>query len=251
VADRGKTNSSGVAQELTRARTEIEKLSARLHAETAERRRLEAILHTLPNRILEAQDSERQRIARELHDGVNQILGSIKFRLAHLESQLPAHAPALAEAIQLLERTLNEVRRISQNLRPQELDDFGLAPAIESLISEFQKRARVRVEFQRGPLPRRLPEAVELALYRILQEALANVEKHAGATEVTVALLADEKFATLNVRDDGRGFATGENKGGFGMITMRERATALGGVFSIQSRPGDGTEISVHVKLEN
>src|SRR5688572_29552932 len=103
VADRGKNKDSGDRG--------LERLQARLQAETAERRRLEGLLNTLPNQILEAQDAERRRIARELHDGVNQILGSIKFRLAHLQIQLPEQAPTLDEVIGLLDRTLNEVRR--------------------------------------------------------------------------------------------------------------------------------------------
>jgi two-component system, NarL family, sensor kinase len=228
---------------------ELEKALARLQAETAERRRLEEQLHSVPNQILQAEDAERRRIARELHDGVNQILGSVKFRMLHLESIAPEHAGTFAELAKLLERALNEVRRISQNLRPSELDDFGLLPAAAGLISDFEERTRVRVEFQRGSISRRLPADVELALYRILQEALVNVEKHAAASVVTVALFADANFATLNVRDDGMGFSEGAKQEGAGLINMRERAHALGGVFSIKARPGKGTELSVHLKL--
>lgn len=228
---------------------DLEKALARLHAETAERRRLEEQLHSVPNQILQAEDAERRRIARELHDGVNQILASVKFRLLHLESTMPEQAATFAELAKLLERALNEVRRISQNLRPSELDDFGLLPAAAGLISDFEERTKVRVEFQRGTIAKRLPSDVELALYRVLQEALVNVEKHAAASVVTVALFADANFATLNVRDDGRGFSERAKQEGVGLINMRERAHALGGVFAIKSRPGKGAEISVHLKL--
>lgn len=228
---------------------DLEKALARLQAEAAERRRLEEQLHSVPNQILRAEDAERRRIARELHDGVNQILGSIKFRLLHLESLVPEQAGMVGELAGLLEKAVNEVRRISQNLRPSELDDFGLIPAVEGLISDFESRTKVRVNFQRGPVARRLPPDVELALYRLLQETLANVEKHAGASIVTVALFADANFATLNVRDDGRGFIESAKSQGVGLINMRERAHALGGVFAITSQPGRGTEVSIHLKL--
>jgi two-component system, NarL family, sensor kinase len=238
-----------VEDELQRAQTELAKLSTRLHAEAAERRRLEEVLHSLPSQILQAQDAERKRIAAELHDGVNQVIGSVKFRLAHLESQLPKHAPALSEALTLLDRALAEIRTISENLLPSELEQFGLVAAAESLIYELQQRTEIRVDFQRGPIAKRLPPALELAFYRILQEALSNIEKHSGATRVYVSVSADAKFATLNIRDDGRGFSVGKKGRGFGLINMRERAHALEGVFDIVSQIGDGTEISVHLKF--
>lgn len=242
----GPQNSENL-QELIR---ELGKLQARLQAETSERRRLEALLHSVPNQILQAQDAERRRISRELHDGVNQILGSIRFRLLHLLSLAPDQARTVGDLAKLLENAVIEVKRISNNLRPSELDDFGLLAAVEGLIAEFKTRANIRVDFQSGHIPRRLPPDIELALYRILQEALANVEKHAHAANVVVSLFTDAKFATLNVRDDGRGLPLEKNLAGIGLINMRERAHALGGVFSIKSQPGHGTEISVHLKLE-
>jgi signal transduction histidine kinase len=125
------------------------------------------------------------------------------------------------------------------------------------LLHEFRNRTKLEVEFKRGAMAKRLPPQVELAIYRILQEALANVEEHARARRVTVSLSADVKFATLNVIDDGVGFADMENARagkrdrGLGIINMRERAESLGGVIDIKSAVGKGTEIAVHVKLEN
>src|SRR5690349_15661173 len=110
----------------------------RLTAETAERRRLEKELRSIPNQMLVAQETERRRIAAELHDGVNQLLASIKFRLAHLDGKVDGEAAELVtQGAQILERAVNEVRRISKNLRPSELDDFGLIAAVEELIQEF------------------------------------------------------------------------------------------------------------------
>jgi two-component system NarL family sensor kinase len=240
-----------------RSDEEWEKLSRRLTAETSERRRLEKELKSIPTQILAAQETERRRIAADLHDGVNQLLASIKFRLAHLDGKVNGEAQELVkQGAALLERAVTEVRRISKNLRPSELDDFGLVPAMEALIQEFRKRTKINVEFKRGPLSRRLPPQLELAVYRIFQEALANIERHAKARRARVSLSVDAKFATLNVIDDGVGFTAGDaraekNGGGFGIANMRDRAEASGGVFAIKSAPGKGTEIVVHVKLED
>lgn len=233
-------------------------MARRLAAETAERRRLEKELKTLPNQILVAQEAERRRIAAELHDGVNQLLASIKFRLRHLDGKVNGEAAELvAQGAELLDRAVAEVRRISKNLRASELDDFGLVPAMEELIKEFRKHTKVAVEFKRGAVAKRLPAQVELAIYRIFQQALTNIDQHAKASRVSVSLNVDAKFATLNVIDDGIGFVnetalrTGPRDRGLGIINMRERAEALGGVFDLRTAPGKGTEIVVHVKLEN
>ena len=235
-----------------------ERLASRLAAETAERRRLEKELKEIPNQILVAQETERRRIAAELHDGVNQLLASIKFRLMHLDGKVEGEAKELVkQGSALLDRAVKEVRRISKNLRPSELDDFGLLPAMDELVEEFRTRTKIEVEFKRRPLARRLPAQVEQAIYRILQEALANIERHARARRVAISLNVDAKFATLNVIDDGIGFAEAQNprtekrEGGLGIMNMRERTEALGGVFAIKSATGKGTEIIVHVKLEN
>jgi two-component system, NarL family, sensor kinase len=240
-----------------RSEEEWERLSRRLAAETAERRRLETELKALPNRILVAQETERRRIAAELHDGVNQLLASIKFRLAHLDGKLQGEpAEFVTQSSELLDRAVTEVRRISKNLRASELDDFGLVPAMEELIKEFRKHTKAAVDFKRGALTKRLPAQVELAIYRIFQQALTNIEQHAKASRVSVSLNVDAKFATLNVIDDGIGFVNEQKRRlqvdrGLGIINMRERAEALGGVFDLRSAPGKGTEIVVHVKLDH
>jgi two-component system NarL family sensor kinase len=239
-----------------RSEEEWEKLSRRLSAETAERRRLEKELRSLPNQILVAQETERRRIAAELHDGVNQLLSSIKFRLGHLDGKVKGEpAELVQQAAELLNRAVHEVRRISKNLRPSELDDFGLVAAIDEMLEEFRTRTHLKVEFKPGRIARRLPPQVELAIYRILQQALTNVEQHAKARRVIVSLNVDARFATLNVIDDGAGFEPerqAESKGrGLGIINMRERAEALDGVFDIKSSPGKGAEVVALVKLEN
>jgi two-component system NarL family sensor kinase len=243
-----------------RSEEEWERLSRRVAAEAAERRRLEKELKSLPNQILVAQETERRRIAAELHDGVNQILSSIKFRLGYLDGKVKGEpAEFVQQASELLERAVNELRRISKNLRPSELDDFGLVSAVEELVKEYRKRTGKAVEFKRGVIPKRLAPQVELAIYRILQEALANIEEHAKARSVRILMNVDAKFVTLNVIDDGVGFDLGkvgrsekrDRERGLGIINMRDRTEALGGVFDIRTAPGKGTEIVALVKLDN
>ncbi|HUS35126.1 MAG TPA: ATP-binding protein [Verrucomicrobiae bacterium] len=232
-------------------------MSRRLVAESGERRRLEKELKALPNRILAAQESERRRIAAELHDGINQLLASIKFRLAHLDGKVQGEAAELvSQSAELLDRAVREVRRMAKNLRPSALDDFGLVPAMEELVQEFRSHTKAVVEFKRSAMCKRLPPQVEMAIYRIFQQALTNIEQHAKASRVSVSLNVDAKFATLNVIDNGVGFVNEEKEPpdssdrGLGIINMRERTEALGGVFDLRSAPGKGTEIVVHVKLD-
>ena len=243
-----------------RSEEEWEKLSRRLATEMAERRRLEKELKSLPNQILVAQETERRRIAAELHDGVNQILSSIKFRLGYLDGKVKGEAAEFVQqGAELLERAVNEVRRISKNLRPSELDDFGLVSAVEELVKEFRNRTGMAVELKRGAIPTRLSPQVELAVYRVLQEARGNIEEHAKARSVRILLNVDPKFVTLNVIDDGIGFDLGkvgkseqrDRERGLGIINMRDRTEGLGGVFDIRTSPGKGTEIVALVKLEN
>jgi two-component system NarL family sensor kinase len=240
-----------------RSDEEWERLSRRLAAESSERRRLEKELKALPNRILAAQETERRRIAAELHDGINQLLASIKFRLAHLDGKVQGEAAEfVTQSAELLDRAVREVRRMAKNLRPSALDDFGLVPAMEELVQEFRSHTKAVVEFKRSAMAKRLPPQVEMAIYRIFQQALTNIEQHAKASRVSVSLNVDAKFATLNVIDNGIGFVNEEKEPdeasdrGLGIINMRERTEALGGVFDLRTAPGKGTEIVVHVKLD-
>ena len=221
----------------------------------------EVALQQLPGRILEAQEAERQRVARELHDGVNQLLVSTKFRLHTVEekaSRLPAEVrDTVARCRELLAQALEECRRIAYNLRPPDLDDLGLSAALHNFCNAFRSRTRIDVEFDCGTVVGRLPPAVEPHLFRIVQEALANVEKHARASRVRISLLARRRGVELEVEDNGCGFdpdevriPTNESPSGLGLPNMRERATILGGTCEIKSRRGQGTTILVCVPLE-
>jgi two-component system NarL family sensor kinase len=207
--------------------------------------------------VLDAQEGERLRVARELHDSVNQILSSAKFRLQAVQEQMVTLDPALREnserAKNLLERAIKEVRLISQNLRPSELDDLGLLSAVRSACAEFQERTGVPVVLENTGFPERLTPEVELPFYRLVQEALTNIEKHAQASRVELSLSAESGLLELILRDDGRGFdpekltERPDGKPGFGMENMRERAVSLGGTFVLDSQPGLGTRITVRI----
>jgi PAS domain S-box-containing protein len=223
-----------------------------------EARRNEEMLRALTHRVVQVQEAERGRVAIELHDGITQLLCAILFRSQALVTSLAARdGPAKGEAMKLRElagKTAEEVERISHNLRPSVLDQLGLVAALRATTTEFADRTGVAVKLACAKLNARLPADTELTLYRILQEALRNVEKHARARHVTVSL-RQRAFVQLAINDDGIGFdpdhhaARRKGKGGLGLLSMRERATYVGGAFKIKSVRGAGTEIEVLIPL--
>ena len=202
-------------------------------------------------RVVEAQEAERRRLARELHDETGQALTSILLRLKGVEEELGAdNARAKIGALRdLVVSTLQDVRRLAVELRPSALDDFGLVTALERLTESFAEQSRIPVDFQSALPPERLPEEVETALYRIVQESLTNVVKHARATRVSVLLTRKNGAVAAVVEDDGRGFdPTAVREDGFGLVGMRERIASLGGRFEIESGKA-GTTIAAEVPL--
>ncbi len=224
------------------------------------RKESEETLRRLPTLIREAQEAERRRVARELHDSVIQILSSVKFRLQAIEEKLASSDEATwrdtLKAKAHLEKAIGEVRRISRNLRPSELDDLGLAPALRSLCSEFGERTGVTIDLTINRLPQTIPSDIELNLYRIFQEALGNIEKHSRATKVSLRLARQASKLCAAIADNGCGFdplapRTRRSKpGGMGLVDMRERAALLGGHCQLRSKPGSGTEITVEMPLK-
>ncbi len=215
-------------------------------------------MRELPRLIRDAQEVERRRVARELHDSVNQILSAVKFRLQSVEEQLAPQENAVwrnvLKAQAHLVKAMQEVRRISRNLRPSELDDLGLVPAVRSLTEEFSERTGVRVELSFAEVPEKFHADTELNLYRILQESLGNVERHAQARTVSVRLARVGSFLQARIRDDGHGFdpqrpRAGGSRPGMGLVDMRERAEFMGGRCTITSAPGNGTEIVIEMPL--
>ena len=223
-----------------------------------EARRTEELLRALTHRVVQVQEAERGRVALELHDGITQLLCGILFHSQALVNSLSARdGPAKGEAMKLRKlagQTAEEVERISHNLRPSVLDQLGLVAALRATSKEFAERTGVSVKLACMELTARLPADTELTLYRILQEALRNVEKHACARHVTVSL-RQRTFVQLAIKDDGVGFdpehrpARRKGKGGLGLLSMRERASYVGGAFKIKSARGAGTAIEVRIPL--
>jgi len=224
-----------------------------------EARRTEELLRALSNRLVQAQEAERGRVALELHDNITQLLCGLLVRSQMLADNLPArNAPAKHEAMKLSEmlgETAAEVERISRNLRPGVLDQLGLVAVLRDAGTKFAERTGVFLKLASVQLPARLPADIELSLYRILQEALKNVEKHARASHVTVSLTKSDGIVQLIIKDDGTGFdpdhhPTGQNgKGALGLLGMRERATYVGGTLKIKSTRRAGTEIAICIPL--
>ena len=224
-----------------------------------EARRSEGMLRALSHRLVQAQEAERGRVALELHDRITQLLCAIRVRSQMLAGKLPAHdGPAQREALKLREllgQTAEEVERISRNLRPSVLDQLGLAAVLRATSTEFAKRTGVSVRLACVQLTARLSADTELTLYRILQEALKNVEQHARARHVTVRLRQQGAFIQLTIKDDGIGFdpedhpARRKGKSGLNLLSMQERATYMGGALKAKSARGAGTEIEVRMPL--
>jgi two-component system NarL family sensor kinase len=225
-----------------------------------ERKQAEDLTRGISKRIIEAQESERRRVSRELHDSVNQILASVKFRIESLEEQLPEKYKNIQREARktrlLLNKVMSEIRRISRNLRPSELDDLGLGSAVRSLADEFSERTKIATVVKDGWPKKALSPEVKLTLYRIIQESLTNVEKHAKAKRVRIGCAETEREIICTIEDNGLGIRTddhGKTKikgGGLGLLDMRERLSFIGGTLKISSTPRRGTVVTIHIPLE-
>lgn len=200
-------------------------------------------------RVIEGQELERRRLARELHDETGQALTSVLLGLKAVESaeNVPA---ALATLRELVVATLHDVRRLAVELRPKALDDFGLVAAVERLVETFTEATGISVELESQLGARRLPPEVETTLYRIVQEALTNIAKHARAHRVSVLLIPRPGLVSALIEDDGQGFGAAEEaRGGIGLSGMRERLALLDGRLTIESGRGTGTSLVAEVPL--
>jgi len=230
-----------------------------------ERKRAEEALHQqsellrdLSARLSEVEETERKRLARELHDLVGQNLTALCINLSVIRNAIPAVTlqPAysrLNESLVMVQDTIASIRNVMMKLRPSALDDFGLTAAIRWYGELFSRRTGLTITVHAEEILPRLPARIENNLFRIFQEALTNVLKHANASEVTVSTEEDNSNVRMTIHDNGIGFDTscGETtpRGkGWGLVMMTERATAAGGSLSIESRSGQGTRITVEVK---
>ncbi|HBC88429.1 MAG TPA: hypothetical protein DCZ94_15885 [Lentisphaeria bacterium] len=219
-------------------------------------------LRNLSRQILIAQEEERKHISRELHDDISQILTGINVRLAALKIEATANTGNLKRKIsntqRLVEKSVAAVHRFARELRPAMLDDLGLIPALMAFMKEFGKRTGIQIRFTAKAADeiKQLNNIKRTVLYRVAQEALTNVTKHAKANQVTVSILVESNAICMTVRDNGKAFDVNHafnvrRRKGLGILGMRERVEMVGGTFSIESKHGKGTIVHVKIPLRN
>jgi two-component system sensor histidine kinase UhpB len=214
-------------------------------------------LRALSRRLVELQESERRELSRELHDRVGQNLTALKINIDMLQPALASQSneevlERVADSSALLESTMDAIENVVSELRPPMLDDHGLAAALDWHARKFSRRTGIAVAVHADEPAEQPAPQVQIALFRIAQEALNNIAKHAGARHAEIALDQEDGDCVMSVQDDGIGFDVGENaseksKTGIGMVTMRERSQAVGGRFEVQALPERGTRLTVRV----
>ncbi|HEX3685612.1 MAG TPA: PAS domain-containing sensor histidine kinase [Bryobacteraceae bacterium] len=213
----------------------------------------ESVLHALSGRLLKLQDDERRRIAQDLHDSTAQLLASLAMNLAVVNEGAGALDPraqcALAESVDLADQCLREIRTVSYLLHPPELDHLGLRSALARYVDGFIQRSGIQIQFDMPSDIGRLPQELEVALFRIVQECLTNIHRHAGSRTATIALTHSGSEIMLEVEDQGAGMPAGTIPG-IGIASMRERAQQLGGRLEMRSLHG-GTKIKVVVPFSS
>jgi two-component system sensor histidine kinase UhpB len=216
-------------------------------------------LQALSRRLVDIQEFERRRFSRELHDLVGQNLTALSINLDILGTQLEngmseALQMRLADSATLLESTTGAIENVMSELRPPMLDDYGLLPALQWYGNDFARRTGIEVKIEGDERMARLVPESEIALFRITQEALNNVAKHARAHRVDIKLDRSNSHYVMSVADDGIGFESGScsktrRRPGLGMVTMRERTQAIGGAFEVEAISGRGTRVTIRIPV--
>ena len=229
---------------------------AALRAQERALQRSQLELRALAAKLLTAQEEEQRRISRDLHDDMNQRVALLTLEIETLCGRLPRSRVVIAERLHLLRDRVvelsDEIHRLAYQLHPAILDDLGLAAALQSYAADFTPREGVHVTLDQQNLPRPIPRSIASCLYRVVQEALRNVAKHARATHVTVTLEKLENGISLLITDSGVGFDPSlveERRSGLGVVSMEERVRLVDGRFTLESRPGEGTRVRVWVPL--
>jgi signal transduction histidine kinase len=250
---------ANLEQKVGERTVELSSLNKELQAEIAQRKQAEQAHRMVRRRLSEAEESERARISRELHDRFGQDLTALKLGLQNLRRQ-SLHSPVASKEVTKLENLadslMRDVHRLAWELRPSVLDDLGLHLALQRYADEWSQTSSVPVDLHSGGdfAANRLPHEFETTLYRITQEALTNVARHAQAKRVSILLERRPEYVSLIVEDDGRGFdsqghADPNGTGKLGLLGMRERARLSGGTLTVESAPGGGTTVFARLPL--
>lgn len=242
--------------QLNAANTQLERdIAERKQVETA-LRQSESTLQTLSLQLLETQEMERRAIAHELHDELGQALTALRFNLEALEETPSIIQPRLKDSFNIVDQILQQVRALCLDLRPTQLDDFGLASALDWYITKQSERSGWKAHVSMHLLPSRPTPLIETTCFRVVQEALTNVARHAQARNVWIEMRQHEAELRIDIRDDGIGFDLTKARdhtprASLGIIGMEERVRLAGGHFSITTRLGRGTEIHVQLPLDH
>jgi signal transduction histidine kinase len=245
----------------------VARLSLR-HAENLERQaerhyaaveQAKSELQQLSARLLEIEEEGKRKLSRELHDEIGQTLALLQIEISRAQAcpdalRSSALHDSLVRARELAERTVQTIRNTALLLRPALLDDLGLVPALQFLLEDFLRRGHIAAEFTEDGVADQFPDAIKTCVFRVLQEALHNCEKHSGASMVRVGIRQLPEHLVLEVEDNGRGFSLNQQRmplktSGLGLLGIRERAAILHGTLVIDSAPGQGTRIALRIPL--
>jgi signal transduction histidine kinase len=225
-----------------------------------ELQRKEEMRGELLHLVISTQEEERRRIARGLHDEISQALTSLAVNLEAVADALPLDTDKLKARLKKIQsiaiKTLDEIHKVIWELRPTLLDDLGLIAAVESYVETHLETAGIRAHLETAGTERRMPTKVDTAIFRIIQEAATNIVRHASAESASISIEFEEASIAVHIEDDGRGFdldeamrSTREGRG-LGLLSMKERAELLGGILSIKSQPGQGTQINLEIPVK-
>jgi len=241
------------------ANLELRQVNESLQCRNAQLAGLSRDLRNLSGQVLHAQEEERKRISRELHDEVGQALTVLNTNLGMLQRNGTVDGAPLKKKIAdtqlLLAQTMETVHRFAGELRPALLDQLGLLPALRSCLKNFAERTGLQVTFAASPEAERLNDGQKMVVYRVAQESLTNVAKHARASRVTVSLRKLSRGFQIEIKDNGKAFEvdqqlSGKGRKRLGLLGMRERARLVNGRFAVKSRPGKGTTVSMEIPFE-
>jgi PAS domain S-box-containing protein len=235
--------------------TERKLAEAALKKKEVELQKSHKEMQSLAGKLLTAQEEERRLLARELHDDLTQRLALMAIEIGKLETQLKSLSTSFSQDIgKIKEQVINlseDVHHISRQIHPSILDDLGLVDALKSECSNISQYEGLSVKFVTQKVNRKIPGDIALCIYRVAQHSLKNIVKHAKATEVSMSVVCDDSTICLKVEDNGIGFIPKQvkNKGGLGLVSMKERMRLIQGNLSIQSKPGKGTVIKIMASL--